>query len=1126
VISWEANDNSNNTFTLEYSLDNGSSWNLITSTVPATDRTYYWNVPTVFSNNARVRVTRNGGGATATSTGNFVITNLPVLTLSNPCEGYADLNWVAIPGATDYEVFQLINEVLTPIATTNTLTYQVGGLNKSTTYWFSVRARIADSAGRRAVGRSIRPSFSSPCSGAAFNNDLKIDTMLAPANGRTNTSSQLSNESITVRIKNLDDAAVSGGYTVSYQIDMDPVVNELVSTSIAPGATLDYTFATTYNFSAVKPYTIKVWVKNPGDTQTANDEYTAIIKQVDNPALLTLPFTEDFESTDVAEYRQFTFGIPALDRFDFTPNFFTGRLRTFMNSSMTINGNRSLTLDCYQYRGNIVTNDVTSTFNLSNFSATPGLRFDVDVRNQGQLKIPGSAIFMRGADTQPWVQVYDLSQNQGAIGEIKKVWIDINEVMSNAGQSITSSFQVRFVQAGRTSSNNKDYNPEDSDMDDGFTFDDLRLQAVTNDLSLVKIVAPDSLNCGAGNASVTIQVKNSTGNSYTNVPVAFRIHDGTSSSIVNGSIPVINANSTTNYTFPTPANLTTFGTYILDAWVKEPTDTYPVNDSAINYVVYNSPVISTFPYLEGFENSNGNYFTTKPYSSWKWGSTNPSTRITLSRHANGTKGWMTNLAGTYKANEDSYLYSPCFDLSSLTNPVLSFSHISRQEDLNDTHTIEYTTNNGATWQKLGTQGQGTNWFDQPAQIWGNSLQRWHVSSINIPTTASSVRFRFYFSSDELTQREGVGIDDIHIFERETIYSGADVTNLTQPVNGNGFVDFKSGGNLVASIHPMGQNLGTTEVSAYINSGPIRHINNQYYLDRNLVIRTANAPSDSVIVRFYFTEQEAVKLIQATGCGTCSTIPDAYLAGVTKYSGPAVMENGTLMDNFAGSFLFIPNTNVAIVPFNNGYYAEFKVRSFSEFWINGGGISFNQPLPVTLLDFKVAKNAPHADLLWKTAQETNSDRFEIERSFETEQQFLKIGTVMAAGQSAQPISYQFRDDEVLKKANRIFYRLKMIDNDGRFTYSSTLFINNDLSELFIDKVYPINNSQVYIVTGNYAQVRDIQVRLLSTTGQVVLSQRMPYENTRVNINHLAPGTYIMEITESTGKQRFLQKITKL
>ena len=134
--------------------------------------------------------------------------------------------------------------------------------------------------------------------------------------------------------------------------------------------------------------------------------------------------------------------------------------------------------------------------------------------------------------------------------------------------------------------------------------------------------------------------------------------------------------------------------------------------------------------------------------------------------------------------------------------------------------------------------------------------------------------------------------------------------------------------------------------------------------------------------------------------------------------------------------------------------------------------------------------------------------------------------MAAGQSAQPISYQFRDDEVLKKANRIFYRLKMIDNDGRFTYSSTLFINNDLTEVFIDKVYPINNSQLYVVTGNQIRVKDIQLRLLSTTGQVVLSQRMPYENTRVNISHLAPGTYIMEITEATGKQRFLQKITKL
>ena len=50
-------------------------------------------------------------------------------------------------------------------------------------------------------------------------------------------------------------------------------------------------------------------------------------------------------------------------------------------------------------------------------------------------------------------------------------------------------------------------------------------------------------------------------------------------------------------------------------------------------------------------------------------------KTVINKAANGTKAWVTSLTGNYKNNELSYLYSPCFDLSGLTQPVLSFSHI-------------------------------------------------------------------------------------------------------------------------------------------------------------------------------------------------------------------------------------------------------------------------------------------------------------------------------------------------------------------------------------------------------------------------------------------------------------------
>lgn len=933
IIKWNATDNSTNTFTLEYSVDDGANWILINNNLAANQHRFRWiGIPNNPTNKGKVRVTRNGGGASATSPGNFTILAQPVVTATVPCEGYVNLSWSAVPSATDYEVLQLINNEFVSIDTTGLLTHRVSGLDKTQNYWFTVRARLTDSLGMRAVARSVTPTLATPCSAAEFNNDLKIDSLLTPVHGRLHTSSALTaSNAITVRIKNLDDVATSGSYDISYQINGGAIVTESSAVPVPAGGTVNYTFAATADLATAGNYNIRVFVKQPGDTQTANDELTYTIKHVANPAVI-LPFAETFEATGSDEYKTNFFSLSNADRFDYV-NTTNGRLRTFVNSGVAVSGSKAITLDAINYNGVLANNSLTATINLSSYTAAQGLRFDFKFKNHGQLKQPGTGVWMRGSDTQPWVQVYDLTNNQGNAGETKQVSININEL----GQPLGSSFQVRFDQQSTTSANNATYNIDGYDMDDGFTFDDIRVLQTNNDVLLTQLVAPDTFNCSPGNANITIRIKNTTATTFTNVPVYYRINNGTA---VAGTVPSLAGNAEFDFTFPTQADLSVFKAYEIDAWVQLPGDDYPVNDSINNRYVYSSPVINAFPYLERFNTSNGNWFTdTVSYSSWRWGTP---VKSVMNRSASEGKGWFTTLNSIYKQNENSYLYSPCFNLSSLTQPVLSFSHISQQEDnCNcDFHTLEYSTDNGNTWQRLMATN-GTNWFDSSAnQSWRKNIQRWHVSSTEVPN-ATNVRFRFLISSDELTQGEGVGIDDIHIFEKATIYTGADVLNVNQTVSGNNWVHFNSGGNRIASIHPMGQNLGSTDVSAYINTGAVRIMNDQYYLDRNLVIRSANAPTDSVMVRFYFTEQEANALITATGCSTCIKFKDAYLAAVTKYNGSPSFENGVLNDGADGTFQFIDSGKVDIVPFNNGYYAEFKVKSFSEFWINATNMNLTQ-----------------------------------------------------------------------------------------------------------------------------------------------------------------------------------------
>jgi len=160
------------------------------------------------------------------------------------------------------------------------------------------------------------------------------------------------------------------------------------------------------------------------------------------------------------------------------------------------------------------------------------------------------------------------------------------------GQTVTSSFQVRFDQQSTTSANNGVYDTDMPDLDDGFSFDDLRIVAASNDVMITKLVAPDTFNCSPGNTSITIRVKNTTSTTFNNVPVYYRINNGTA---VAGSIATLNGNSETDYTFTTQADLSTYRAYDIDAWVQLSGDDYPINESITNQFVYSSPVINTFP---------------------------------------------------------------------------------------------------------------------------------------------------------------------------------------------------------------------------------------------------------------------------------------------------------------------------------------------------------------------------------------------------------------------------------------------------------------------------------------------------------------------------------------------------
>jgi hypothetical protein len=351
------------------------------------------------------------------------------------------------------------------------------------------------------------------------------------------------------------------------------------------------------------------------------------------------------------------------------------------------------------------------------------------------------------------------------------------------------------------------------------------------------------------------------------------------------------------------------------------------------------------------------------------------------------------------------------------------------------------------------------------------------------------------NSDPAVNREGVAVDDIHIYDNTMgIYDGVTmISPVAQTISGStSWVDFTSSGKLIASIQPGGQNMGSTSVQTFINSGTVRHTSNQYYHDRNITVIPANSLTDSVAVRFYFLDSETESLLNATGCPVCSKPPSAYELGVSKYSDPTnrINEDGTISNDALGIWTFINSSSVAKIPFDKGYYAEFKVRDFSEFWLNNGGIFGAIPLPVKLISFTANKQGNNDVLLeWKTAEESDIDRYEIEVAGTTSDyqsnHFEKIGSVKSRGNAGSMPDYNFTDAENNKIGVR-YYRLKIIAEDGSFHYSDIRPVIFDDDILW--HVYPNPSPGTFYFIFRQNSGETITIKVYNMKGQVVHQEK--------------------------------------
>lgn len=172
-----------------------------------------------------------------------------------------------------------------------------------------------------------------------------------------------------------------------------------------------------------------------------------------------------------------------------------------------------------------------------------------------------------------------------------------------------------------------------------------------------------------------------------------------------------------------------------------------------------------------------------------------------------------------------------------------------------------------------------------------------------------------------------------------------------------------------------------------------------------------------------------------------------------------------------------------------------------------GITANQqftiacPLSINLKDFSVLKVGERVLAKWETLNEVNNDYFTIERMTDLPDEWEVIGTVKGSGNSTEPITYTFYDNEPYRRGTS-YYRLKQTDFNGEFFYFEPKIINFEGDADILIFPQPATNEMVIEWNGY-----DGEIQLYSLLGE---KMDVPYHREGssyvFNTSQLSSGVY--------------------
>jgi len=168
-------------------------------------------------------------------------------------------------------------------------------------------------------------------------------------------------------------------------------------------------------------------------------------------------------------------------------------------------------------------------------------------------------------------------------------------------------------------------------------------------------------------------------------------------------------------------------------------------------------------------------------------------------------------------------------------------------------------------------------------------------------------------------------------------------------------------------------------------------------------------------------------------------------------------------------------------------------------------------PVILSDISATASSCNGILDWKTSSEDNVDKFEVQYSTNGID-FATVGNVLAKNSSSGS-TYKYANDQ---GTTRGYYRLKIVDRDGHFTYSRIVSVDTKCSGKKTVTMYPnpltANQNLTVIASGFEGTIKG---ELIGLNGQVIRTYNLKNGSNTLPVDKLAQATYMLRVSDSSG-----------